>query len=266
MVSDQDKLFTSRFWRVLHSRLGLKLQMSTAFHPETDGRSERTNKTVIQVLRQYVSRQQKDWVRFLPTSEYTINAAENASTGKTPFELVLGFTPSLSPRLSIPSNVLAVNSLLDKRNMKIKEHGKRLPSRRRMRYKSKHGHGRAAKLFPRRDGPFEVVEVCPDTSTYRLQLTHDDKSRPVFHITKLKRYNLNDVDSFPSREPPRPGPIDVDGEEEFEVEAIVDKKGKGRGLRYLVKWRGYPDMDNGWEPLANVKGTEALKRWRERKR
>jgi hypothetical protein len=137
---------------------------------------------------------------------------------------------------------------------------------RRMRYKSRHGDGRAAKLFPRWDGPFKVVEVFRDTSTYRLQLTHDDKSHPVFHISKLKRYNPNDTNNFPSREPPRPGPIDVDGEEEFEVEAIVDEKGKGRGLRYLVKWRGYPDTDNGWEPLANVKGTEALKRWKERER
>ncbi|GEM07180.1 hypothetical protein Rt10032_c02g1197 [Rhodotorula toruloides] len=296
MVSDRDKLFTSRFWRVLHSRLGLKLQMSTAFHPETDGRSERTNKTVIQVLRHYVSRQQKDWMCFLPTTEYVITAAENASTGNTPFELVLGFTPSLSPRHSIPSNVPAVDSLLDERNMKIKEVREALAvskvrqaeqaNKRRsdeetfatgnlvlvdsrdrwMRYKLKHGDRRAAKLFPRWDGPFEVVEVFPDTSTYHLQLTHDDKSHPVFHISKLKRYNLNDVDSFPSREPPRPGPIDVDGKEEFKVEAIVDEKGKGRGLRYLVKWRGYPDTDNGWEPLANVEGTEALKRWRERKR
>ncbi|CDR49787.1 RHTO0S33e00188g1_1 [Rhodotorula toruloides] len=267
MVSDRDKLFTSRFWRTLHSRLGLKSQMSTSFHPETDGRSERMNKTVVQVLRQ-----------------------------QTPFELVLGFTPSLSPRLSTPSNLPAVNSLLDERNMKINEARDALAvskvrqaeqankrrsdeetfakgdlvlvdSRdRRMRYKSKHGHGRAAKLFPRWDGPFEVVEVFPDTSTYRLQLTHDDKSHPVFHISKLKRYNLNNADNFPSREPPRPGPIDVDGEEEYEVEAIVDEKGKGRGLRYLVKWRGYPDTDNGWEPLENVKDTEALKRWKERGR
>ncbi|GAA6058084.1 hypothetical protein NBRC10513_006570 [Rhodotorula toruloides] len=119
MVSDRDKLFTSRSWRTRHSRLGLKLQMSTAFHPETDGRSERTNKTVVPVLRQYVLRQQKDWVRFLPTTEYAINAAENVLTGKTPFRFVLGFTPPpppSSPRLSTPSNLSAVNSLLDERN------------------------------------------------------------------------------------------------------------------------------------------------------
>ncbi|GEM07631.1 transposase [Rhodotorula toruloides] len=255
--------------------------MSTEFHPETDGRSEQTNKTVIQVLRQYVSRQQKDW---------------NVSTGKTPFELVVGFTPSLSPCLSTPSNLPAVDSLLDERNMKIKEtremlavwkvrqaeqaNKRRLDEEtlatgdlvlvdsrdQRMRYKLKHGDGRAAKLFPQWDGPFEIVEAFPDTSTYRLQLTHDDKSHPVFHISKLTRYNPNDTDNVPSRELPRPGPIDVDGEDEFEVETIVDEKGEGRRLRYLVKWRGYPDTEKGWEPLANVKDTEALKRWKGRER
>ncbi|CDR44501.1 RHTO0S09e05028g1_1 [Rhodotorula toruloides] len=101
---------------------------------------------------------------------------------------------------------------------------------RRMHYKSKHGDEQAAKLFPRWDRLFKVVEVFPDTSTYRLQLTHVDKSHPAFHISKVKCYNPNDTNNFPSREPPRPGPIDVDGEEEYEVKAIVDEKGKGRGL------------------------------------
>ena len=97
LVSDRDKLFTSKFWRCIHSRLGTKLQLSTAFHPETDGRSERTNKTVVQVLRQYVSRQQKDWTSHLSTVELAINLAVNDSTGASPFELVLGFQPSISP-------------------------------------------------------------------------------------------------------------------------------------------------------------------------
>jgi hypothetical protein len=60
--------------------MGVKLQLSTSVPPETDRRSERTNKTVVQVLRQYISRQQKDWTPYLPTVELSINTAVNEST------------------------------------------------------------------------------------------------------------------------------------------------------------------------------------------
>ncbi|GAA5992239.1 hypothetical protein JCM11641_001275 [Rhodosporidiobolus odoratus] len=230
MVSDRDKLFTSKFWRTLHRRVGLHLQMSTAFHPETDGRSECTNKTAIQVLRHYVSRQQKDWVRYLATTEYAINVAVNDSTGATPFELVLGFTPTLSPSSPTePSSLPAVESLLTDRTSAL-----------------------------------TTALYSPDTSTVRLALPADDRAHPVFHTSKIKPYAANNADTFPSRHPPRPQPIDVDGELEYEVEAIVDEKGKGQTKRYLVKWVGYPDSDNTWEAAGNVEDTAALLAWQRR--
>ncbi|EDR02339.1 reverse transcriptase-RNase H-integrase [Laccaria bicolor S238N-H82] len=66
IVSDRDKLFISRFWRALHKLTGIKLKLSTSYHPETDGASERTNKTVNQALRFHVERNQMGWVRALP--------------------------------------------------------------------------------------------------------------------------------------------------------------------------------------------------------
>ena len=90
LVSDRDKLFTRKFRRSLHALLGVQLQMSTLFHPETDGRSERTNKTVIQILRQDVSHEQRNWVGALALTEYAVKAATNDSTGHVPIEVVLG--------------------------------------------------------------------------------------------------------------------------------------------------------------------------------
>ena len=75
IVNDRDMCFTNKFWRSLHKRLGVKLQMLTAFHPQTDGRSEKTNKTAVQVLRNLVLRTQKDWVCHLLQTEFAINAA-----------------------------------------------------------------------------------------------------------------------------------------------------------------------------------------------
>jgi transposase InsO family protein len=65
ILSDRDKLFMSGFWKALHKLLGIKLQASTAYHPETDGSSERSNRTAIQALRNYVNRRQTDWADHL---------------------------------------------------------------------------------------------------------------------------------------------------------------------------------------------------------
>ncbi|GAA5826735.1 hypothetical protein JCM11251_002873 [Rhodosporidiobolus azoricus] len=295
LVSNRDKLFTSRFWRALHERVGVALQMSTAFHPETDGRSKRTNKTVIQMLRQQVSRQQKDWVRFLPSTEYGINAAVNKSTGYTPFDLVFGYTPTLLPLpLSPPSSLPAVKALLEERKSKVSEARNALAAAkvrqaeqanrrrgadpefkvgdlvmvdsadRRARYKTRGGDVWAAKLFPRWDGPYPVEVAFPDTSTYRLSLPPSDRAHPTFHSSKLKRYIPNDASLHANREQPRPEPIDVEGEKEFKVEAIVDEKGQGTRCRFLVKWEGYPDLDNTWEALSNLEDTAALELWERR--
>jgi transposase InsO family protein len=93
IVSDRDKLFTSKFWKALHRLTGIKLNMSTAYHPQTDVASERTNKTVDQALRYFVDRHQTGWVAALPRVRFNIMATKNASTGYTPFHLHLGRTP-----------------------------------------------------------------------------------------------------------------------------------------------------------------------------
>lgn len=136
---------------------------------------------------------------------------------------------------------------------------------RRARYKSKGGDTRASNLFPRWDGPYKILERWQETSTYRLDLPPDDRAHPTFHSSKLKLYSANDPDLFPSRQPTRPEPIDVDGQEEYEVEAIVDEKGRGRTKRFMVKWKGYPDTENSWEPLESVDETEALDVWENRR-
>ncbi|GAA5974798.1 hypothetical protein JCM11641_007268, partial [Rhodosporidiobolus odoratus] len=175
----------------------------------------------------------------------------------SPFDLVLGFTPSLLPSPSSPpSSLPAVEAFLEERKIKIGEARDALAAA-----KTKGGDVRAAKLFPRWDGPYPVKAAFPSSSTYRLTLPPDDRAHPVFHSSKLKRYIPNDALLHSTREPPRPEPIDVEGEKEYVVEAIVDEKGKGRKQRFLVKWEGYPDSDSTWEPLGNVEDTAAMEVW-----
>ena len=89
-ISDRDKLFMSQFWKALHKLMGIKLKMSTAYHPETDGSSERTNKTVIQAIRFHVERNQEGWVCALPWVQFNIMNMVNKSTGFSPFQLRFG--------------------------------------------------------------------------------------------------------------------------------------------------------------------------------
>lgn len=291
IVCDRDKLFVAALWKALYKRCGVKINCSTAFHPETDGSSERSNKTVIQLLRNMVDRKQTNWLDNLPAVEYAINSNVNSSTGKTPFEVVLGYTPRLLPLPeSAPSDLPAVEAIVEKREQAIAEaansliiakarqaeqaNKRRAPDPvfsngqqmmvdskdRRARYKKKY-EKRSTKLFPRWDGPYQIIEARPETCNYKLKLDRSDKSFPTFHVSKLKAYVPNDVSLFPKRQPKRPPPVIIGGEEEFAVERVLEEKKIGRGIRYLVKWIGYPESEASWEPRRELMDTEALAAW-----
>ncbi|KAI7909302.1 hypothetical protein M9X92_011710 [Pyricularia oryzae] len=94
IITDRDKLFTSRFWKSLMEQLGTNHKLLTAFHPQTDGQTERANQILEQYLRCYVNHKQDDWVRLLPTAQFAYNSSENESTKTTPFYTNYGFNPT----------------------------------------------------------------------------------------------------------------------------------------------------------------------------
>ncbi|GJW68650.1 putative reverse transcriptase domain-containing protein [Tanacetum coccineum] len=90
IISDRDSHFTSRFWQSLQSALGTQLDMSTEYHPETDGQSERTIQTLEDMLRACVIDFGKGWERHLPLVEFSYNNSYHASIKATPFEALYG--------------------------------------------------------------------------------------------------------------------------------------------------------------------------------
>ena len=90
IISDCDKLFVSRFWKALHVLTGTKVKLSTAYHPQTDGASEHTNKTVNQMLHYHIERNQSGWVKALPLIRFNIMNTVNKSTRFSPFQLCMG--------------------------------------------------------------------------------------------------------------------------------------------------------------------------------
>lgn len=97
IVCDRDKLFVSRFWKALSKLSGIKFKMSMAYHPETDGSSKRSNKTINQMLRYHVWQNQKGWVHALPCIRFQIMNTVNASTRFSGFQLHLGRSPHIIP-------------------------------------------------------------------------------------------------------------------------------------------------------------------------
>jgi hypothetical protein len=100
-ICNRDKLFVSTFWRLLHKLTGVKIKMSMAWHPETDGASQRTNKMVNQALRFHVARNQTGWVRALPRVRFDMMNTVNASTGFSGFQLRMGRSPCVIPPLIV---------------------------------------------------------------------------------------------------------------------------------------------------------------------
>ena len=99
IVSDRDKLFLSRFWKALHKLTNVSLKLSSSYHPQLDGVSEHTNKTMNQCIHFLVDQDQSGWISALPRVRFSIMNSVNASTGCSPFQLHLGRSPRLIPAL-----------------------------------------------------------------------------------------------------------------------------------------------------------------------
>jgi hypothetical protein len=110
IVSDRDSRFTSAFWKSFLSMLGIKPRMSTTFHPQTDGQTERLNQTIEGYLRSFVNLQQNDWVELLPLAEFAYNNSMTMAHGMTPFYANYGYHPA-SGTAPNSTTVLPVNSI-----------------------------------------------------------------------------------------------------------------------------------------------------------
>lgn len=99
LITDRDKPFVSHFWKVLMKLSGIKHRLSMAFHPQTNGVSKCSNKTVVQALHFHMEWNQTGWVKALPRVCFDIMNTVNASTGFSPFSLKSGHSPHLIPPL-----------------------------------------------------------------------------------------------------------------------------------------------------------------------
>jgi hypothetical protein len=100
LISDRGPQFVSQISQHIFKTLGIKSTMSTAYHPQTDGQTERFNQELEQYLRTFCNYRQDDWVKWLPLAQFAHNSQVTTSTGCSPFDLLYGFTPRSLPRIA----------------------------------------------------------------------------------------------------------------------------------------------------------------------
>jgi RNase H-like domain found in reverse transcriptase/Reverse transcriptase (RNA-dependent DNA polymerase)/Chromo (CHRromatin Organisation MOdifier) domain len=274
IISNRDPHFTSHFGKAITKSLGITQNLSTAFHPQTDGISERKNQWVEQYLR-LICTNQDDWARWLPMATAVHNNTRNSTTGFTPNTLLLGWDPPLTPDQTLSTSnqkaedyvakfqknrllaILALNKATSahtplsskySQGQRVWLEGKNLPI----------SHG-TIKLSPKRYGPFVITKLVSPVAS-QLDLPISWNIHPVFHNSLLTPYVETNAHGPNFTRPP---PDLINGEAEYEVEAIKSHRyfGKNKRLQYLLKWKGYPEADNTWESEDQLNAPDLLKQY-----
>jgi hypothetical protein len=284
ILSDRDPRFTAHFWKAFWSQIGTTLAMSTAYHPQTDGQTERQNRTLEEMLRSRINFQQDDWDEHLEMAELAFNNSKQASTGYTPFYLNHGQEAQMPLDYAIadarPTNnpeaatrIRQMHEHLNRARQHIEQAQQRQAryadsNRRDITFKvgdlvllsTEHlrlvgSDSRTPKFTFKFIGPFKIKRVVNENA-YELDLPLSLQIHPVLNISRLKVYHEGQR-LFPDRPVPefRPPPEVVleDGAAVFEVESILAKRStKRHNLEYLVQWKGYPLWEATWEPVTSL--------------
>ena len=243
VVTDRGTQFTSKFWKAVAKLLGVKQCLSGARRPQSDGQTERTIRTLEDMLRHFVSPSQDDWDVRLPCCEFAINNAWNQSTGSTPFFLNFGENPRSPVNVDVVCKLPAADAFVGRvKDAVHKARDSLLYAQQRIctSYDAKHkaesfeigefaylspkglllSTAGSKKLSSRWLGPFEVTE-CIGRLAYKLCLPASmNRLHPVFHVSLLKRPKDGGRHSAP------PPAMLLDGQEECEIDKVLSHRSR----------------------------------------
>ena len=218
IVSDRDSKFMSYFWRTLWRRLNTKLQFSSSFHPQTDGQTEVVNRSLGDLLRCCVGDHVRNWDQNLPMAEFAYNSSINRSTGRSPFEIVMGVCPKkpidlvplpIASRPSVEAEAFSkhIHDIHDEVRRQIAVSNENYKSRADLRRRfaefqegdmvmvrikpERFPKGVFKKLHSRKMGPFKVLQKI-SSNAYVLELPTDMNISNIFNIEDLTLYPGHD--------------------------------------------------------------------------
>jgi len=255
IVSDRDKLVTSKFWQFLTQQLGSKHKLLTTAHPQTDGQTEWINQTLEQYLCCYINYQQNNWVELLPLAQFAYNSAKTEATQELPFYANYRFEPTVYQEL-ISGKILAQKGILKADQLKKlhqqlslniqfiaywaamyynQQHQKAPKFRKRDKIyllrKNIKTQRPSDKLDFKKIGPFEIEEQIGKVN-YKLRLPENMQIHPVFYVSLLEPV-LTHATVITKAEEILPENPEAD--QEYKVEKILDSGYVDSQFRYLIK-------------------------------
>ena len=275
IISDRGTQFVSALWNCLCKRLGITVKLSSAFHPETDGQTERANQDVETKLRAYCNEQQDNWADYICMAEFADNNQESSATGMSPFFFNQGYHPRMSftpddtvyptTRERLASRTAGsiaqhMQEALEygKQNLEVAQ-TRMVEQANRHRKDVKYEVGDhvflstkniktsrpSKKLDYKMIGPFEVI--ARKGYDYQLGLPKGSKVGSVFHSSLLRRAAR---DPLPGQQLVPAESVIIDDQEEWEVDDILDSRRSHGRLQYKVNWAGF-DLDLEWYNADN---------------
>jgi hypothetical protein len=261
------------------SHVSIDNRLSTSFHPQPDGQTERQNQTIEQYLRAFATYEQDNWVDLLPLAEYAYNTSVHATTRVTPFFANYGYHPEMhikppkearfrSERAADQrlSKLQAARNRLRESILEAQEPQTRYAGGKEMTFEVGDKVWLSAKYIQtvrpskkldyKELGPFKVTKVI-NRKAYRLELPYSMKVHNVFHVSLFDRY-VGPVPGQPSSDPPPAITAENPAHEEWEVERVLDIRKRYKKLWYLVQWGGHNYVNTSWEPGENLENANEV--------
>ena len=274
---DRGSQFAAELTKELNRMLGIKTKLSTAFHPQTDGQTERINQELEQYLRFFIKHRQEDWLEWLVAAEFAINNKVHTATKVSPFIANYGKELRMGEDIRIKGKVESATEFVE-RMKKVQEEAEAALRKTQEEMKRYADRGRREievwkkgdrvllstkdlvfkerlmkKLMERYVGPYAIEEVV-SSNAVKLQLPSSMRIHLVVNVSRIVRYK----EQVKGQKKEEGKPIEVEGVEEWKVEKILNKK-KIRGVvKYLIQWKGFTAERDTWERKENLKNTEKL--------
>jgi len=260
IISDRGVQFAAGMMKELNNLLGFQTKLSTAYHPQTDGQTERVNQELEQYLRVFIDHRQEQWPDWLETAEFAYNNKIHVATKTSPFKINYGQDPRMGfegrrkgkyevagkfmeKMKKIQEEAKAALGKAQKEMKKFadKKQGKReeyrvgdlvLLSTKDLKWQMK--GRRSEKLTEHFVGPYKIKGII-SSNAIELNLPKSIKIHPVVNVSRVRLYTLQ----VKGQKKVPPKPVIIEGEEEFEMEKILNKRVVWGKEKFLVRWKGY---------------------------
>ena len=277
VMSNRGPQFAAELTKELNRMLGIKTKLSTAFHPQTDGQTERMNQELKQYLQFFIENRQKDWLEWLATAEFAINNKVHTATKVSPFMANYGKELRIGGYIRRKGKVKSVTEFVERMKKvheeaeaalkKMQEEIKRYVDRGRKKTEVWKKGDRVLlstkdlvfkerptkKLMERYVGPYAIEEVV-SSNAVKLQLPSSMRIHLVVNVSRIVRYK----EQVKEQKKEEGKPVEVEGVKEWEVERILNKK-KMKGVeKYLIRWKGFTAEGDTWERKENLKNAKEL--------